>query len=218
MIMRLIKTIILILGYVGLLASTSHAVWPVYHESEFSGKIVDIETKQPIEGAVVVAVYNKRSMGVGAGQYSTIINIREMLTDKDGKFRIPSYTTLLLPFTWQDWTTFLIYKPGYAYLEWRLTDYFTGKDTEKVELSPWLDPILRKYKVILRGPGIVELPKVTTRDERLSSMPSHPDELHHLEKQKILIRLINEENRYLGQEELDPYKLRDFILNMGKGH
>jgi hypothetical protein len=216
--MNSIKIIITALTLISLMTTTSEAVWPVYHEPEFKGKILDIETIQPIEGVVVLAVYNKRSMGAGAGQYSSILNIREALTDRDGNFNIPSYTTLLLlPFTWQDRTNFLIYKPGYASLEWPLKDFLTGKETTKRELSPWYDPILKGYKIILRGPGIVELPKLKTRDERLRSMPSHPDELEHLEKQRTLIQLINEERRNLGEQELDPYKLRDYLLNMGKG-
>jgi hypothetical protein len=198
---------------------TLTACSPFFHEPTFKGTLLDKNTKQPIEGAVVMAVYHKRSMGMGAGQYSSIINIRETLTEKDGSFRIPSYTTLLLlPFTWQDYTMFLLYKPGYASLEWPLKEYFTGEEIKEREISPWRDPILGKYKVILRGPGIVELPEVTTRDERQRSMPSHPDEMGHFKEQKTLIRLINEERKYLGEKELDPYKLRDFILNMGKGH
>jgi len=199
---------------------TLTACSPFFHEPTFNGTILDVETKQPIEGAVVMAVYYKRSMGMGAGQYSSIINIRETLTNKDGTFLIPSYTTLLfLPFTWQDRPMFLLYKPGYASLEWPLKSNFTGEETTNREMSPWLDPLLRnKYKVILRVPGIVEIPKLKTKDERRSSMPSHPDELGHFKEQMILIQLINEERKYLGEEELDPYKLRDFILNMGKGH
>jgi len=89
----------------------------IYHEHEFNGTILDIDTKQPIEGAVVVVKYVKDFMGVGAGRIPFTINIQEALSDKDGKFHVPSYTTLLLPTTWKGLTQYLIYKPGYAYLE-----------------------------------------------------------------------------------------------------
>ena len=40
-------------------SSPSFAIWPIYHKPEFKGKVIDAETKEPIEGAVVVVVYNK---------------------------------------------------------------------------------------------------------------------------------------------------------------
>jgi hypothetical protein len=187
----------------------------IYHEPKFKGMILDIESKQPIEGAVVAIVYKTKMIGLGAGSISNIINIRETLTDKDGKFEASSYTTIIAPFSWQDRTIFLIFKPGYATLELALKNYFTGVDTREQEGS-WPDQELRKYKFKLRGTGIVELPKLKTREERLRSIPSLPDELYLLEKQSTLTRLINEENKNLGLQETDPYKAREFILHMGK--
>jgi hypothetical protein len=36
-------------------AATCNASWIVFHKPEFKGKIVDIDTNESIEGAVVVA-------------------------------------------------------------------------------------------------------------------------------------------------------------------
>ncbi|QWV94490.1 hypothetical protein KP004_04705 [Geomonas oryzisoli] len=201
-----------------LTATASQAVWPVYHEPAFDGQVLDIETKQPVEGAVVVAIYNKRSMGAGAGQSATVINIKEALTDKEGKFHIPSYTTILAqPFTRQDRTSFLIYKPGYACVQLSLKNHFTGKTTAERELSPWYDPVLSgKYKIRLRGAGIVELPRLATKDEKLRNLPALPDQLENLGKQKILTTLINEEKKELGEPALDPYKVRQDLMKPAK--
>ncbi|MBU5636704.1 hypothetical protein KOM00_08150 [Geomonas sp. Red69] len=200
-------------------ATASQAVWPVYHEPAFDGKVLDIDTKQPVEGAVVVAIYNKRSIGAGAGQSAAVINIKEALTDKEGKFHIPSYTTILAqPFTRQDRTGFLIYKPGYASVLLPLKNHFTGKTTAERELSPWYDPVLSgKYKIRLRGAGIVELPRLATKDEKLRNLPALPDQLENLGKQKNLTRLINEEKKELGEPALDPYKVRQYLMNPAKG-
>jgi hypothetical protein len=210
------KKIIFVLILVFFTAVCLKSHWLIYYEPAFKGTILDIDTKQPIEGAVIVIVYKKEVMGLGAGSFSKVINIREVLTDKEGKFETTFYATLIQPFSWQDQTIFLIYKPGYANIELTLKDYFTGQDTREQEGS-WPDQELRKYKFKLRGSGIVELPKLKTREERSRSIPSLPDELNYLEKQSTLTRLINEENKNLGFGETDPYKAREFILNMGKG-
>lgn len=196
-------------------AGPSEAVWPMYHEPSFDGKVIDIATGKPIEGAVVVAVYNKRALGASKGQSSSVINVKEVLTDREGRFHIPSYTTVLaLPFTQSDRTTFLIYKPGYASVTLPLKNLFTGRTKWEKELSPWDDPVLSgKYKIRLFPSGAIGLPKLETKDERLRNMPSLPDKLDHLGRQKKLIRLINEEKRELGEPEIDPYQMRSILLD-----
>ncbi|WP_224960487.1 hypothetical protein [Geomonas subterranea] len=217
--MHMLRVLLAAFSLVLLAATASTAMWPVYHETAFDGRVLDFDTKQPLEGAVVVAIYNKRSMGAGKGQSSTVINIKEALTDKEGKFHIPSYTTILAqPFTRQDRTSFLIYKPGYASVLLPLKNHFTGKTTAERELSPWYDPVLSgKYKIRLRGAGIVEIPRLVTKDEKLRNLPTLPDQLENLGKQKNLTTLINEEKKELGEPALDPYKVRQNILNPPQG-
>jgi hypothetical protein len=145
------------------MATFAKAGWLVYHEPEFKGTILDVDTKQPIEGAVVVAVYKKASMGLGAGSSSSIINVRETLTDKEGNFRISSYTTLILPFSWQIPMSLIVFKPGYGSAEvggW----HFTGEELKEEQVRGWSWTKELKYR--LRGRGIVELPKLRTREER----------------------------------------------------
>lgn len=94
--------------------SSSYAGWLIYHKPAFSGKIIDAETKEPIEGAVVVAIYQKEPIisGPGGGS-SSIINIKEILTDKNGEFHISPYLTIIQPLSIEDRVEFIIYKPGY---------------------------------------------------------------------------------------------------------
>ncbi len=134
--MKIIKIIMLMLPIVVMPAS-SKAGWLIYHEPIFNGKILDIDTKQPIEGAVIVVEYNKATIGLGAGSISSIINLRETLTDKEGNFHIPSYSTFIQPFSWQIPATVIIFKPGYASLELGAI-YFTGNQIQDKEGSwPW---------------------------------------------------------------------------------
>ena len=113
--MKKVLIFIFLILIIAITSFPSHAfVWMVYHKPAFKGKVIDAETKEPIEGAVVVAVYNKATIGLGAGTLSSVINVREALTDKDGMFRIPSYTTMIQPFSWEISATFIIFKPGYG--------------------------------------------------------------------------------------------------------
>lgn len=169
---KMLVLIILILMIV-ITAPPSHAfIWMVYHKPAFKGKIIDAETKEPIEGAVVVAMYNKSTIGLGAGTLSSIINVREAMTDKDGMFRIPSYTTVIQPFSWEISATFIIFKPGYgSFPNYHVSPpklgvnpevfFSTGKIGEEGETG-W-EEFGRLTKVTF---GIVELPKLKTREER----------------------------------------------------
>jgi len=51
--MRIIITALLL---VVLMTTSSEAGWLIYHKPEFKGRVLDTETKEPIEGAVVVVV------------------------------------------------------------------------------------------------------------------------------------------------------------------
>ena len=63
----------------------------------WKGRIIDIETKEPLEGAVVLAVW-MRAYRTPAGDNTYYYNSKEVLTDKDGRFEIPSYKPInLLP-------------------------------------------------------------------------------------------------------------------------
>ena len=55
---------------------------------EYTGRVLDADTKEPIEGAFALAVYEQVDLGMaGAARYC--IKTKGMLTDKDGKFHFP---------------------------------------------------------------------------------------------------------------------------------
>ncbi|MEK6777695.1 MAG: hypothetical protein AABY87_12585 [bacterium] len=155
--------------------------WLVYSKPEFKGKVIDAETKEPIEGAVVVAVYSKQAIRVAPESVGITIDVKESLADKDGNFRIPSYITIIDPFAWSKPVTFIIFKPGYgSFPDWRVRPpkgmsmeitfekFFSGEvGVEKevwVTTDPWkIGSESKKEKVVF---GVVELPKLKTRDER----------------------------------------------------
>ena len=61
-------------------------------DGPYEGKVIDAETKQPIEGAVVHGSWFKRDL-LGYGEY---YDSHEVLTDKYGEFKIPGKGLLVL--------------------------------------------------------------------------------------------------------------------------
>src|SRR3989338_394599 len=113
--------IILLLLTLTFISVPSHA-WLIYHKPEFKGKVIDSETKEPIEGAVVVVTYSKTVFRFMPETGDVIIEVKETLTDKDGNFSIPSYTTMIDPLAWESHADFIIFKPGYgSFPDWRVS-------------------------------------------------------------------------------------------------
>ena len=93
--------------------------------STFSGRIIDCDTREPIEGTVVVA-YWYEAWGTFAGEATRLKDVKETLTDKEGKWSIrgpkgrPSdssndFIVFLtgitgIPYTRQP--DFIVFKPG----------------------------------------------------------------------------------------------------------
>lgn len=184
--------LILVMGFS--FTTSACGSWLIYHKPEFSGKVIDAETKEPLEGAVIVAVYNKEIMSLGAGKLSSIINVREALTNKDGMFRIPSYTTIIQPFSWAYAVTFNIFKPGYASvdglnLETNLSQE-VGKDVE----LPWRYNKDLKFRF---APRLIGLPKVKTREERQNARIGADISGAEVKEEELplLYKLINEERK-----------------------
>lgn len=197
----------------------SHALWwMIYHKPAFKGKVIDAETKEPIEGAVVVVTYSKTTHFPPEAQSSTI-NVREILTDKNGEFYISSYTAIIQPLSTESMANFIIFKPGYGSFPAYQTapagiapvdqqEYFSKDIGREGELELWVKeekgPELREFKVTF---GVVELPRLKTREERLNSLRSA--NLHDEVPWKAIKKLmhsINEEYKSLG---ITPYEEED---------
>ncbi len=153
--------------------------WLVYHKPEFRGRVIDAETKEPIEGAVVVVVYYKwRIIGHLGGGHSQPLDARESLTNSKGEFFFPSYTAVT-PFSKEGIVQFIIFKPGYlkspgpSLSGYHMIEKFFSSDvTGKVgEIQDGLD----SWKGIL---GVVEL----KRGEGLAPSPEFRDKLPLLNK------------------------------------
>ena len=185
----------------GFLFTTSvHAGGPIYSKPAFRGRIIDAETKEPIEGAVAVVLYNKEPLiGGPAGVSDYAFRAKEMLTDKKGEFYFPPYSSLLI-FTKGTGVDFIFYKPGYmanygpTNLDAFLTEKYFSSDVIGKEAE-----IVKDYgrPASYKGPlGIVELKKG-------EHSPSTPGD-YRSDKLPLLYKAINEDRRnrgYKGEEK-----------------
>ncbi len=158
----------------------------------YYGKVIDAETKEPIEGAAVLIVYKTEQYGL-AGSVSHFEDVQETLTDKNGEFRIPPkrVNTLRILSSWERYPEVRIFKPGYGC-------YPTHKD-----VTPNFDyGSLPSEKFIT-----IELPNVKneSRDERLRNATCEPSPNVPDNKYKKLFHLLQVERKALGlEQEVEP--------------
>lgn len=166
----------------------------------FKGKVIDADTKQPIEGAVVVASWHEER-ATPTGSISRLKDVKETLTDKKGEWVIQGPKgrevgdiSAIFTFVTGTYITnpplFIVFKPGYC--PWSIEAF--GIATCKGKIKP-----LGTDKVAVGE--TVELPKLTNREDRLKALPNRVSGYGADEKQNKFIGLLNEERKYLGLEE-----------------
>ena len=169
----------------------------------WKGKVMDVETKEPLEGAVVLAVW-ERVYRTPYGPSSYFYEAKEVVTNKGGVFEVPSYTPInLLPIiSNMRGPLFTIFKPGYGSVNgMALGGYFTGKAQEEQDFN--LDGKRYRY-----APGVIELPRLKTMEERKRGQPSPVGGKNDWKKQQELIKALRQEWRNIYNEDpKDLYKM-----------
>lgn len=162
----------------------------VHRYGPYFGKVIDAETKEPLEGAAVLVQCNTQSYGPG-GSNSHYVDARETVTNKAGEFRIPAFTVWIFrPLqNFESYEWFTIFKPGYG--------CFPRHKGVKPMLLPNGTLPANEYLVI-------ELPKLETRQELLQNYGCYPSEQLPEAKHKALFELIQQERKNLG---LEPRKM-----------
>ena len=170
----------------------------------FHGKVIDYETREPIEGAVVVAYWDEGRATL-AGQSTRLKDVKETLTDKNGEWSISGpegrlndpnpIFSFLTGIHYTQEPQFIIFKPGYcSWPEGFAIDACKDKIRQS-GIGTWVEG------------GNIELPKLTDREDRIKAQSiSIPAGEGALQKLGELIRLINEERRNLGLREDLKYK------------
>ena len=157
--------------------------FPYYYLAPFEGRVIDADTKQPIKGAAVLTVYNRRLPSI-QGSISFPIDAQETLTDNNGEFKIPEVRIWFGGKTRSPQDQALtIFKPGYGVLPGHNRSRAIGVN------KSWPPP--KKYVVY-------ELPKLKTWEERKDNLFfSQYNEIPY-QKRKNFANLINNEYKSLG--------------------
>ncbi|MBI5676507.1 MAG: hypothetical protein HZC48_11920 [Nitrospirae bacterium] len=179
------KTIFLSLMIIVLFAATTCAE---FIRGPFSGKVIDLETKEPIEGAVVVVIWWKRVItGSPGGPTTYLQDIKETLTDKNGKYYMEEYKGFTInPLATIKNPEFLIYKPGYCVLPESFVD---------IPACDNMKPRTNYYDALVKGGTLIELPRLKTREERLRANMISPTDNN--KEWPLLHKALDEENKLL---------------------
>ena len=159
----------------------------------YKGKVIDAETKAPIIGAVVLAVWYRGAPGLGVSSHG-FLDAEEVLTDKNGEFVIGEHAPAsLIPGTWVDEPRITIFYPNYGFYP-------------IYQISP--SPKLGRDELneALEKHAVIELPPLKTREEKINLMGLvNPVEVP-AEKRRNLIRLLNVQRKELGFKTYYPEK------------
>ena len=177
---------VLIILAVHLLFTAGCAVTNKY--GQYYGKVIDAETKAPIEGAAVLVVYMTEQYGL-AGAVSYFADAQEVVTDKNGEFKIPAKRlfTFRIISGWERYPQFRIFMPGY------------GCYPKHKGVKPMFDPngTLPTDQYVT-----IELPNVNqeSKKSRLENYGCYPSPSVPETAYKKLLHLINQEAIFLGLE------------------
>jgi hypothetical protein len=155
----------------------------VYPSGPYRGRVVDAETKQPLAGAAVVAVWEREGAVLGPhGPSEEYYDAVEVVTDAQGEFTIPAQTHFTLIGRIRE-PKLSVYYPGYI----PYPELGTQPQGEAVDLA--------YHRKVFE----IELPKAKSREER-GRHADRPVRLGDVPESKIPISmtLINKERQELG--------------------
>jgi len=161
------------------------------------GKVIDSETKSPIEGAAVVAVW-KEDYAVPPGGGTSFVDAEETLTDNEGYFEISSKSFIATrPKGQIHGPYFTFYKPSYIVFKYGESGFVKSSTEWHVYPNDWKGRFEKQNAVI-------ELDRATTREDRIKSLHG-AENVMDISRSRIpdLMKLINEERISLGFE---PFK------------
>ena len=167
---------------------------PAEAAGPWQARVVSAETKQPLEGVVVLAWWTRhvRSFGGPSEDYR---DSQEVLADKDGRFTIESrWFFSLNPLVFFRGPFVAMFKPGYGDYEW---PGYKGSETwpkEKREALRTEAQLLQLDGIVLEMPV---LPEARKREEYLKLLSGRISVVT-LDKRPLMQQAIVEETKALG--------------------
>ena len=158
---------------------------PLAYLAPYKGKVIDAETKKPIEGAAVLIIYYNESPTI-AGSSVLPADAQEAVTDSKGEFNIPWRIARFGILNWYPEAGVKIFKPGYGFFPRHRLSEAIGANRS------W--PPAYEYIVY-------EIPKLHTKEEKRKNLPPTYNRIPYQKKARYF-EDINKERIGLGLEPL----------------
>lgn len=193
------------------LAALPACATPLRYSAEpIEATVIDAETKQPLEGVVVTANWQLEEGTFGGNVQAGQLMVMEAVTDKDGKFRFPSWgpTTVWRGHLVNDDPQLLLFKSGYEYQ--RLYNHVSMSAYREYVLKPVRRSDWNGKTIELKPfKGTVE--EYAKRFENLNYELEHiatgqPEDCHWKKLQKVITEM-NREHKSLEEKGINPYTL-----------
>jgi hypothetical protein len=158
------------------------------------GQVVDAENGQPIEGVVVVAVWERLSPGV-VHQARAFHDVDEVVTDAEGRFVLPERElSPPNPFVTIDGPQLTMFKGGYGLWQFRGAPPVRGSGGVSARLR-YSKEAMAEFG---RTGAIFELLVLRTREERLKGLPMSPSALAPHSRFPKFNEAVSQERVFLG--------------------
>lgn len=151
----------------------------------YLGRVVDAQTGEPLEGAVVLIHFNTKEYTLGGGPRSSFVDALEVLTDEKGEFTIPAYRAWVFrfPHQWDCYAHITVFKPGYA----------------AYPMSEYVDPkFIPTYSIPPSEYLIIDIPKLRSFEDRRLNLGAIIPVGVPSKKMRKLANLIQIERQHLG--------------------
>jgi len=181
---RAIKGVSVVGLMVFILINCAGCVSMLRYDGPYEGRVIDSESGKPIEGAVAHGTWS-RVHPTPAGRSTEYYDSHEVLTDKDGNFKIPGKGFLI--FSNIDVMTLTIFKAGYEQWDpntWSgLRKWNNWKSDDRLTWDEY-------------GKGTFKMRKLTMEERRNRgvTLPFGPNKDH-----KLLIKERNKEMSEIGR-------------------
>jgi hypothetical protein len=181
---RVLKVVLFLL-----LVVISVACSPIRYDGPYKGRVIDAETRQPIESAVVLGVWYKELPSPG-GSVGSYFDAQETLTDKNGDFELKGQGLQILSTV--SGMHVLIFKAGYEYVGMGMWE------------SLKIDGGLMHNKAAWEGDrAIIPIRKLTMEERKKSHGPPDPPSKASLKKVILMLKEIDKDDRERGLETRD---------------
>jgi len=157
---------------------------PYYTADPIEAWVVDAETGQPIEGAVVTANWQLVSVGLDTGGRKLHqLEVKETRTDKNGRFYFPGFTKLnnMVDELREEDPQLLIFKPGYKY-------YRTVNSYPTKEAQPGAHRQARVGHETLKMKSVASSAEKSAAD--LSSLSSHLESIANSGDSRLIPQML----------------------------